>query len=633
MMKRNILALALLASAMPAVLCAQVKYDVESIPDSLKKNAFSVVRSYDVDVDASARSESAVHFRRVVTILNKKGLDHSGWHRVYDKFSYLSSFSGKAYDANGNVISKIKQKDLRTTAVSSNLASDNVHFYYECEILSYPFTIEYEWTEKSRGGYIDFPVFSPMKYSHQSMQEATYQITASPKVEILKYETPSKKNYDVRETPNGKVYKWTFPAHRHLVDEDYIDDDDMRYPMVIAEPSEFSIGGSTGSLKSWEEFGKWYWQLAEGRDVLPKEEIAKVNSLTADSKTDLDKIKALYKYLGEKTRYVNISLGLGGWQPMSATEVSRTGFGDCKALANYMQALLKQVGITSYQVVISTEDENLLKNFPNMHQLNHVVLYIVRPDDKFILMDCTCPQLPLGFIHSSLAGHECLLVTPDGGKIVRLPDYSAADSRETLSADVKIGSDGNGKLTFSCDHFGRRYSRTFGMAREDKGEQKKIVRRWIRLDDATVTDVEVKDFHEEEKPHLLVKCSMTAVYGKMNGSRMFIRCNPFRSFGTPRFRNERTSPIVIDNSYSYCDTVRISIPDDMKIEALPNPLKEESEFGSFSFAAVPQGNVVTVVSTMECRKGKHDISKKDDFLKYMEKRSKAYGATIVLVKK
>ena len=171
------------------------------------------------------------------------------------------------------------------------------------------------------------------------------------------------------------------------------------------------------------------------------------------------------------------------------------------------------------------------------------------------------------------------------------------------------------------------------MAREDKGEQKKIVRRWIRLDDATVTDVEVKDFHEEEKPHLLVKCSMTAVYGKMNGSRMFIRCNPFRSFGTPRFRNERTSPIVIDNSYSYCDTVRISIPDDMKIEALPNPLKEESEFGSFSFAAVPQGNVVTVVSTMECRKGKHDISKKDDFLKYMEKRSKAYGATIVLVKK
>ena len=182
---------------------------------------------------------------------------------------------------------------MRTTAVSSNLASDNVHFYYDCEILSYPFTIEYEWTEKSRGGYIDFPVFSPMKYSHQSMQEATYQITASPKTEILKYETPSKKNYDVRETPNGKVYKWTFPAHRHLVDEDYIDDDDMRYPMVIAEPSEFSIGGSTGSLKSWEEFGKWYWQLAEGRDVLPKEEIAKVNSLTADCKTDLDKIKAL----------------------------------------------------------------------------------------------------------------------------------------------------------------------------------------------------------------------------------------------------------------------------------------------------------------------------------------------------
>jgi hypothetical protein len=50
------------------------------------------------------------------------------------------------------------------------------------------------------------------------------------------------------------------------------------------------------------------------------------------------KAKLIYDYVQQKSRYVSIQVGIGGWKPMDASDVDRLGYGDCKGLTNYTKA-------------------------------------------------------------------------------------------------------------------------------------------------------------------------------------------------------------------------------------------------------------------------------------------------------
>ena len=115
--------------------------------------------------------------------------------------------------------------------------------------------------------------------------------------------------------------------------------------------------------------------------MLPEKLKQKITDLTKECKTDKDKIKALYNYMGDNTRYVSIQIGIGGLQPMEASKVFSTGFGDCKALSNYMMAMLQETGIPAYNTIINSKSESLFEDFASAGQTDHEILTVPLEND------------------------------------------------------------------------------------------------------------------------------------------------------------------------------------------------------------------------------------------------------------
>jgi transglutaminase-like putative cysteine protease len=112
-------------------------------------------------------------------------------------------------------------------------------------------------------------------------------------------------------------------------------------------------------MATWDDFGKWVAVLNHGRDELPAKTKQEITALTSGMKTVEEKTKVLYEFLQNKTRYVGIQLGIGGYQPFEASVVDETGYGDCKALSNYMVSMLKAVGIKANYCLINAGSNEL----------------------------------------------------------------------------------------------------------------------------------------------------------------------------------------------------------------------------------------------------------------------------------
>ena len=618
--------------AASAIAVAQEVWRASDIADSLKREAYSVVRDYKAGVTASSQKSMIVHYHRVVTILNKKGEDHALWNCTTDDFSQLTSFSGKIYDEQGKVKQKLKRSDVHTSQYSEHLATDNQKNYVEPPVMDYPYTIEYDWEVKSSNGYVEYDFFSPVWYDRQALEKASFKVTVPTGTKIRYMSLPHEQNPQKLEDGKNDVYVWNMPPMRCLIDEEYDDHSMYICPSVIAMPYEFVFGESSGILDTWENKGKWFHQLAEGRGNLLPADKQKVKELTASCTSDKEKIAALYKYLGDKTRYVSIQLGIGGWQPMSAEEVGKTGFGDCKALTNYMQALLKEAGIESCQTIISTRYSELLKDFPNMHQTNHVILTIPQADGSNMVVECTNPQLPLGFISGDYAGHQALQVVNGVGKLIRIPEYTPDNNYEKIVADVQLQADGKSVVKFSDDHYGDRYDAVRSIVYQDDKERKERVCRWISLQDPVVESVKVNET-KTDIPHLDVQSELKGTYAKINGNKMFIVCNPFRNVHIPRFRKDRTRPIITENAYRLEDEIRITLPDGYVYPASQNADTTKTDFGSYTLDIRQDGQKLIIKTSFTINKGRFDICRKDDFANFREKTSKMLRRLIIIEKK
>lgn len=615
---------------------AQNKWDTSLIADSMKTDANAVIRWYSVEYERQTIGNYLRRVHEVTTILNENGLDAAILFVLYDRNSKVVNIEGIIYDKSGNVTREIKKKDIEDAAVNSEFTmfSDNRVKRYKPSNNNYPYTVEYTYTMEYSST-IGFDPWRPQWFS-VSVEKAQLSFTSPLTLSLRHKELNYAFCYSETVTDKIKKYQWKAENLRAIPWEpsgpEYLE----LFPVVLLGPNEMLFEGHAGDYSTWTNYGKWSYELIRDRDQLAPAVVEEVRRLVQPITDKREKVKVLYRYMQERTRYVSIALGIGGFQPFPAFNVHEKGYGDCKALSNYMRAILKCAGIESWYTEIGNGPYQKIKfpEFPSQQQTNHIILCVPLEKDT-VWLECTSQTKPFGFIGSGNSDRYGLRITPEGGILTRTPVYSPEDNLRNSVIQTTIQE--NGKASFDAltrfrDYMYEDVDQLLGASKE---EQKKAL-----LGELTANGLEINSFtlSDSSDRHAIARLNVKGTissYAVKAGNRMFVPANFLLGNDFPlQIREDRKQNICVNMGYSYQDTLILTTPAGFKIEFLPDNTELTSIYGSYQLVyRKDNDNQVTVIRLVKINKGNYgkvQFKEINTFLLNIGKREKE---KIVLVAK
>lgn len=622
-----------------AAFAGDPKFPVSDIPEALKKNADVVVRDYEKVFSILSTKKAGVECREVYTIFNNNGKDYATKVLAYSKLIKILNFTAVVYDLTGKQIKKLKSSEIfdQSAYDGYSLFSDLRIKVADLTSGVYPYTVEFTYEME-------------FKYLY-SIYQADYELLPDEKVSVerssftLKYPVGYKarfKSHNISVEPkretidNVESLQWSFNNVSPIILEAHGPAKEELFPYISVAPSSFEYEGYVGNMDSWEEYGKWNASLNQGRDILPEETKQKVRAITQNLPTKEAKIKALYEFMQSKTRYVSISLGIGGLQPFDAKMVDETGYGDCKALSNYMVALLKEAGIKGYYTTVRAgEGETQVElDFPS-HQSNHVIVAVPNETDT-LWLECTSQTNPFGYMGTFTGERKAMLITEGGGVMVNTPRYPAYQNVQSRHANVSIHSTGDAEAKVVTEYCGLRY--------EDDGlyailnNQYDQQRKWVtRTTDIPSFDVKSFKFenHKAKIPSASVTLDLSLrKLASVSGKRLMLTPNLMnRNKFIPEKLETRRTEIVEDVGFIDYDTIVYRIPDEIYPEVLPQPSKFSSRFGEYEANYKIDQGLVVYTRKLKINKGRFPASTYNEFVDFYKSISRADNTKLVFLNK
>ncbi|MFD2542387.1 DUF3857 domain-containing protein [Lacinutrix gracilariae] len=605
-------------------------FNSTTVPLSLRVNANAVVRSDLIHIEIKDYDAMVYTNKRIITIFNKEGDSKQGAYQYYDKNTNIKNLQARIYNAHGEEIKKFREKDfLDVSAVSGGtLFSDNRVKYLNYTPTSYPYTMMFdvEVVYKSTA-YI--PSWRPIEGFYTSTENAEYKITNASTSKV-KVQTLNFENYNIEKKSD---YNYVAKNLKPIKSELYSPSFKTYAPYLNAALTDFNMEGVRGVNNNWQDFGKWmYDALITGTEELPESIKQEIKEKTALATTNREKAKIVYQYVQNKTRYISVQVGIGGWKPMLAEEVDRLGYGDCKALTNYTKSLLAEVGVDSYYTVVYGDDDivDIDKGFSSL-QGNHAILSIPE-DNDYLWLECTSQTSPFAYNANFTDDRDVLLVTPEGGKIVHTKVYPAEENRTETSASIQLEDSGNITAQVKIVSKGTRYSNHYFLENELEKDQKLYYKDYFN----TINNLEINAITFNNNAEDIVfteELDVQAIkYASKVGQRILLKPNVFfeEEYVPPRYK-KRNLPFQINRGKVNTNTFKITIPETLQVEALQDTVTITNKFGSYHYA-ITQKDANTLLFQRELKINKGNYSKEEykEFRDFLLQIAKHDTSKIVL---
>lgn len=385
---------------------------------------------------------------------------------------------------------------------------------------------------------------------------------------------------------------------------------------------------------SWQDLGRWYWGLVREQFDLDAETKKLAREIAKGKTTDLDKVRAVYGWVIDNTRYVALEFGIYGYKPRRCVQTVARGWGDCKDKATVIVTLLEELGIPSTIVILRTQMRGgFASKLPSLAPFDHAIVYVPSLD---LYLDGTADYTGTGELPKMDLEALALLVNKGQSKLVTLPSPDPKKNVIARTVNAAVTPTGSAKLELEYEVRGvaapdwrRRY--------HAEGTRRERINGDLGRDlpgfeiQAGAQGITTGDLQDTEQPVRLTVRGTAPAFARREGDRLSIAVTPSTRL-TPTYASlsTRTQDVRILGFSSVDDRFVVKLPPGARVTSAPPAAQGSSKFGSYAVKVEQSAGQVVVTARLEIHQTRITPKEYGAWKQFCADVDRAFGPRLVV---
>jgi hypothetical protein len=406
------------------------------------------------------------------------------------------------------------------------------------------------------------------------------------------------------------------------------------------------------AFANWTEVSLWASRMYDPQVVVDDAVAAKAQELTANAKTELEKIRAIGTFV-QNMQYISIDIGVGygnGMRPRPSNLVLARGYGDCKDKANLMRAMLRALKIEAYPIAIYSGDADFVrKEWVSPGQFNHCIIAIKVSDatqgatiinhpklGRLLIFDATDPYTTVGDLPDYEQGSLALIMAGENGGLIEMPTTPSAFNAWQRNVEVNLKDDGTIEGVIRDRATGQQSTRARAMFRSlSSSDFNKAIEGWLTrgATAARLVKLTPNDKQADASFNMDVEFSAPA-YGQLMQNRLLVFKPAIVSRANSIYLTEqiRKNPVSLDAD-SFDETTVFTLPVGFVVDEMPDAVTLDTPFGKYKNSYEVKENKLVYTRSLTMNRSTLAVDKYASIRDFYSKILAAEQSPVVLLRK
>ncbi len=526
--------------------------------------------------------------------------------------------------------------------IKDEFYSSNDLFYndYRVKYMQVDFPLQgYSYNYEFDKKYNDVKYFTSIYFTEEyPVLKKEIQITVPEWLEV-EIKEMNFAGYDVKKTKkasaDGKGNTYTYVLENiagHYKEESKPGPSHIYPHLLIIAKSYVKEGKKNTLFNSTDDLYKWYRSLVTSIHENPGIIKAKVQELTANAKTDEEKIKNIYYWVQDNIRYIAFEDGLAGFKPDASQNVFQKRYGDCKGMANLTRQMLKEAGFDARLTWIGTKRIAYDYSIPSLSVDNHMICTLFKDGKKYFL-DGTEKYNSFGEYADRIQGKEVMIEDGDKYIIAKVPVAPASANKEAYTVHFNIdGEDLKGNVKGKL-HGESRASFLYGYNSIKNDKKENALQYYLSRGDKNfaISNINTSSLSDRDITLSLEYDAILKNKVSSFDNEMYIDLDYLEEYGHFDFK-ERKTDFQFSYKRDYEFDIILAIPEGYSVSRLPEPVTVDTPDYTINASYQQKDNNIVYKKHFVIKNG---LIKKNDFTNWnasIAKLNKLYKDQITLTK-